>query len=131
MKGLEYGMNYIYILRCEDNSLYTGVTKDLYRRMDAHYYGKKEGAKYTKSHRPKEIAMVWTTEQWSDACRLEAFIKTLSKGKKEEIIQKPSMLRLLFQKKKNNEEFWCKSCKNLQIFPIEMKKFLSKCIILC
>ena len=118
-------MNYVYILRCEDDTLYTGVTKDLYHRMDAHFYGKKEGAKYTKSHKPKELAMVWTTEQWSDACRLEYFIKTLSRTKKEEIIQKPDELQLIFRKKKKEEEFGCKSSDILQKFPINLEKFLS------
>lgn len=119
-------MNYVYILRCEDNTLYTGVTKDLYHRMDAHYYGKKEGAKYTKSHKPEEILMVWTTEQWSDACRLEYFIKSLPKRKKEEIAQNPDELQTLFRIKKKDEEFCCNICENLQKFPIKMQKFLSK-----
>ena len=119
-------MNYVYILRCEDNTLYTGVTKDLYHRMDAHYYGKKEGAKYTKSHKPEEILMVWTTEQWSDACRLEYFIKSLSKRKKEEITHNPDELQTLFRNKKKEVEFCCYSCENLQKFPIKMQKFLSK-----
>ena len=119
-------MNYVYILRCEDNTLYTGVTKDLYHRMDAHYYGKKEGAKYTKSHKPEEILMVWTTEQWSDACRLEYFIKSLPKRKKEEITQNPDELQTLFRTKKKDEEFCCNICENLQKLPIKMQKFLSK-----
>lgn len=118
-------MNYIYILRCEDNSFYTGVTKDLYQRMEAHYYGKKEGAKYTKSHKPKEILMVWTTEQWSDACRLEFFIKSLPRPKKEEIARNPEQLQNLFRNRKKEEGVCCKSCENSQIYPINLEKYLS------
>ena len=116
--------NYVYILRCEDNTLYTGVTKDLKNRMDAHFYGKKEGAKYTKSHKPKEILMVWTTEHWSDACRLEYFIKSLSKGKKEEVIQNPDKLQILFRSKRKEEDFCCISGEYIQKFPVDLEKFL-------
>ena len=124
-------MNYVYILRCDDNSLYTGVTKDLYHRMDAHYHKKKEGAKYTKSHRPKEIAMVWTTKKWSDACRLEYFIKTLSKRRKEEILQTPEQLQILFCQMKEEEDFCCEICQISTKYPIILQDFLSKCANLC
>ena len=118
-------MNYIYILRCQDNTLYTGVTKDLHHRMDAHYYGKKEGAKYTKSHKPKEILMVWTTEDWSDACRLEYFIKSLPRKQKEEIVSNPEQLQTLFRTKKKEEQFCCKTCEILQKYPVNLQNFLS------
>lgn len=121
-------MNYLYMLRCEDESLYTGVTKDLYHRMDAHFHGKKEGAKYTKSHKPREIAMVWTVGEWSDACKLEYFIKTLSKEKKEEIVSRPEQLQLLFQQKKGDCDICCKICKISTKYPVILQNFLSKCV---
>ena len=124
-------MNYIYILQCEDNSLYTGVTKDLYHRMDAHYHGKKEGAKYTKSHKPKEIVMVWTTKEWSDACRLEYFIKTLSKSQKKEIVKNPKQLQILFRQKKEENDFCCEICNISQKYPVFLQDFLSNSISLC
>ena len=46
-------MNYTYILKCSDGSLYTGWTNDLERRVKVHNEGK--GAKYTKSRRPVEL----------------------------------------------------------------------------
>ena len=46
-------MNYTYIVRCSDGSLYTGWTNDLEKRIKAHNEGK--GAKYTKSRRPVEL----------------------------------------------------------------------------
>ena len=46
-------MNYTYILKCRDNSLYTGWTNDIDKRIKAHNDGK--GAKYTKSRRPVEL----------------------------------------------------------------------------
>ena len=47
-------MNYTYILKCSDETLYTGWTNDLEKRINAHNAGK--GAKYTKNRRPVELA---------------------------------------------------------------------------
>ncbi len=82
-------MPYIYIVRCEDNSLYTGIAMDLERRMWEHYYKKKAGAKYTKSHQLRSLEMVWEAESWSYAAKLEYRIKRLLKSKKEELILHP------------------------------------------
>ncbi len=46
-------MNYVYILKCSDGTLYCGWTTDLKRRVDAHNNGK--GAKYTRSRSPVEL----------------------------------------------------------------------------
>ena len=43
-------MYFVYILRCEDNTLYTGITNNLEKRMNEHFSKSKECAKYTKSH---------------------------------------------------------------------------------
>ena len=85
-------ISYIYIIRCEDNSLYTGVTKDIPKRMSEHYYQKKQGAKYTKSRQAVELMMVWQTESWSGACKLEYYIKSLTRSKKCQLIQCPDLL---------------------------------------
>ncbi|MGN1085721.1 MAG: GIY-YIG nuclease family protein, partial [Porcipelethomonas sp.] len=52
---------YVYILRCEDNSLYTGITADLEKRIRQHIGLLKGGAKYTRSHPVKYIEAVWLT----------------------------------------------------------------------
>lgn len=75
---------YVYILRCEDNSLYTGITTDVKRRFYEHLNGK--GAKYTKSHKPTKIESVWKISSKSDALKLEYQIKQCSKTTKEELI---------------------------------------------
>ena len=85
-------MYYIYMLRCENNSIYTGIAKDLERRMEEHFSQDEKCAKYTKSHKPKKLEMVWETENKSLALKLEYAIKTLDKGKKEELINKPKLL---------------------------------------
>lgn len=85
-------MFFVYILRCADNSLYTGYTTDVKRRFDEHKSDKKRGAKYTRSRTPVSVEAVWKTENRSDAMRLEAMIKKLGKSDKEEIIKFPQKL---------------------------------------
>lgn len=82
-------MAYIYIVRCADCSLYTGIAKDLMQRMQEHYYRKKTGAKYTRSRQIQSLEMVWETESWSDAAKLENRIKRLRKSQKEALILHP------------------------------------------
>ena len=79
-------MYYIYILRCEDNSLYTGITTDVHRRFKEHTADKVKGAKYTKAHRPIKIEAVWETDTKANALRIECYIKKLAKSEKEELI---------------------------------------------
>ena len=78
-------MYYVYMLRCEDNSLYTGITKDLERRFSEHLNSCK-GAKYTKSHRPVKIASAFGVATKSEALRLEYAIKSMKKSKKEMLV---------------------------------------------
>lgn len=77
---------YTYIIRCEDNSLYTGMTNDLRKRMEEHFKKEKEGAKYTKSHQAKIVEAAWQSKEKSLACKLEYRIKTLKKSEKERLI---------------------------------------------
>lgn len=83
-------MYYIYILRCENNYLYTGITTDVERRFNEHKDGKIKGAKYTKSHKPLGVEAVWEAENKSDASKLEYRIKQLSKQEKEDLIANSS-----------------------------------------
>lgn len=85
-------MYYVYMLRCEDNSIYTGIAKDLERRMEEHFEQDEKCAKYTRAHKPKKLEMAWRTENKSLASKLEYAIKTLDKKQKEELIQKPKLL---------------------------------------
>ncbi len=79
---LEY---FVYILRCADDSLYTGITTDPERRIKAHNAGK--GAKYTRSHRPVTLAYLERLPDKSAALKREAQIKKLSRAEKEKIIK--------------------------------------------
>ncbi|MDE6907645.1 GIY-YIG nuclease family protein [Hominisplanchenecus murintestinalis] len=73
-------MNYTYIVRCCDNTLYTGWTTDLDRRMEAHNSGK--GAKYTRSRRPVELIYAERFDTKQEAMRREWEIKQLSREEK-------------------------------------------------
>lgn len=80
-------MYYIYMLRCKDNTIYTGITVDIKRRMDEHFSKNEKCAKYTYTHNAKKLEAVWKTENKSLASKLEYAIKKLTKTKKEELIK--------------------------------------------
>ena len=75
---------YVYILRCGDGSLYTGISDDVPRRLEAHRSGK--GAKYTRGRGPLELVFTQQTEDKSAALRREAEIKKLRREEKENLI---------------------------------------------
>ncbi len=77
---------YVYILRCADNSLYTGVTIDVDKRLDEHNGIAKKGAKYTHGRRPVKLAYQESVGSRSEACKREYIIKNLNKSEKETLI---------------------------------------------
>lgn len=79
-------MNYVYILRCADGSLYTGWTNDLEKRVKTHNAGK--GAKYTKTRLPVELVYYEEYEEKGEALSREFSIKKLKKTTKEKLILK-------------------------------------------
>ena len=78
-------MNYTYILKCSDKSLYTGWTNNLDKRVEDHNSGK--GAKYTRSRRPVVLAYYEQFETKDEAMRREWEIKRLTRKKKLALIQ--------------------------------------------
>lgn len=77
-------MNYTYILRCKDGSLYTGWTNDLEKRVHDHNAGK--GAKYTKPRRPVELVYYEVFETKEEAMRREYAIKQMPRRQKMKVI---------------------------------------------
>ena len=75
----------VYMLRCADNSLYTGVTTDVERRVLEHN-AKKSVTKYTRARQPVEVAYQETAESRSEACKREAQLKKLTKKQKEVLV---------------------------------------------
>ncbi len=74
-------MWFVYILKCSDDTLYTGITTDLERRLTEHNQTEK-GAKYTRARRPVELIYSEKQPNRSDASKREYFIKKLSRVKK-------------------------------------------------
>ena len=77
-------MPFVYILRCGDGSLYTGIAKDLARRVDQHCRG--IASKYTRAHLP--VTLVWKRRvlSWRRALQEEHRIKSLTRDEKEELV---------------------------------------------
>lgn len=91
-------MYYVYMLRCTDNSIYTGITVDVNRRFEEHFQKGKTCAKYTFSHTAKKIEVVWETDNKSSASKLEYYIKKLTKEKKEKLILDKNLNNFLADK---------------------------------
>ena len=85
MKNQE-SANYTYILRCKDDSLYTGWTNNLEKRIQNHNAGK--GAKYTKARRPVELVYYERFQTKQEAMRREWEIKQLTRKDKLKLIEK-------------------------------------------
>jgi predicted GIY-YIG superfamily endonuclease len=78
---------FLYILRCSDQSLYTGITKDIERRFKMHAAGK--AARYTRTRRPLEIVYRETLKTRTQALIRECAVKALPKTKKLALIGQP------------------------------------------
>lgn len=89
---------HVYILRCSDGSLYTGISTDVHRRLNE-YNQSLKGAKYTKSRRPVNLVFSYFVGSRSAASKIEYGIKKLSKKNKEKIIENPHLLLQLLPQK--------------------------------
>ena len=78
-------MNYVYILKCGDNTLYTGWTNNLEKRFEDHCEGR--GAKYTKGRGPLEIVYQEVFENKVDAMKREYAIKKLTRKEKDILVE--------------------------------------------
>jgi putative endonuclease len=87
---------HVYMLLCNDGTLYTGYTNDLEKRIKAHNSGK-NGARYTRSRRPIKLVYTEQVESKSAAARLEYRIKKMRRDKKKRLIAGKS------QRQENNK----------------------------
>ena len=95
-------MYYVYMLRCIDNSIYTGITTNVEKRFKEHLERGNKGAKYTKTHHAKKIESAWQTENKVLAAKLEYRIKELNKHQKEKIIKNNDNLEEYIGTKKDS-----------------------------
>lgn len=77
----------VYILKCSDDTLYTGITTNLERRMQEHNGIKPGGAKYTQARQPVKVVFSKTFPNRSEATKEELRIKKLSRQQKINLIQ--------------------------------------------
>ena len=75
----------VYILRCKDGTLYTGMAKDVQARLSQHESGK--GARYTRGRGPLELVYAESCDCKSDALKRECSIKALSREEKLKLIK--------------------------------------------
>lgn len=78
-------MNYVYVIKCKDNTLYTGWTNNLKKRFEAHCSGK--GAKYTRGRGPLELVYYEEFEEKTEAMKREYAIKHLTRIEKDKLIK--------------------------------------------
>lgn len=78
---------HVYMVRCSDNTLYTGIAIDVNRRVEEHNSDNKLGAKYTRTRRPVQLVYQETVNSRSEAARREYAIRTLGKKDKELLVQ--------------------------------------------
>lgn len=77
---------FIYMLRCSDNSLYTGITTDVDRRLEEHN-AEKSVTRYTRARQPVELVYQESANSRSDAGKREVQLKKLKKTDKELLVQ--------------------------------------------
>lgn len=80
--GLRRSAWWVYVLRCADGSLYTGITTDVARRLAEHNGDGAAGARYTRSRRPVTLAYAEAAASRAEAARREAAIKRLDRARK-------------------------------------------------
>ncbi len=91
-------MYYTYMLRCQDNSIYTGITTDLKRRLTEHISKSEKCAKYTMHHSVEKLEIAWESENRVLASKLEYHIKKLTKAQKEQLIKDKHLEKYLSKK---------------------------------
>ncbi len=79
---------FLYLIRCNDNSLYTGITTDVKRRFQEHLENENKGSKYLRGKAPLKLVLRKKIGNKSLASKVEAKIKTLPKVKKELLVER-------------------------------------------
>ena len=112
-------MAYVYIVKCEDGSYYTGIALDVKRRIKEHYKKASTCAKYTRSHKIKELSAVWEAPSYACAGKLEYYIKKkLTHSKKKLLVEENDAFKDLIPRElqelsyKRIENFTLENCLN-------------------
>ena len=78
---------FVYIVRCADDSLYTGITKNIIRRLDEHNNGNRTASAYTRARRPVVLVYQESYQTRSQATKREYQIKQLSRREKQALLE--------------------------------------------
>jgi len=84
---------YVYLVRCSDGALYTGIATDVSRRFTQHQQSEGKGAKYLRGKGPLQLVFKKAIGRRGLALRVEGQIKRLPKGRKEELIEQDDMIK--------------------------------------
>ena len=84
---------FVYIVRCRDGTLYTGIATDVSRRLAEHQGAGGKGAKYLRGRGPLQLVFARSAASRGAALQLESRIKRLPKTRKEALVLRPSLLR--------------------------------------
>lgn len=103
-------MAYLYIVECEGNTLYTGITTNIEKRMKEHKERRPKCAKYTRSHPVKRLVALWETDTYDHARKAEYAVKQLPRRKKDMLVEDPEKLTVL-----------CPQLEGLIFMPIKEK----------
>lgn len=86
------GLWFVYMLRCDDGSYYTGITLDIDRRL-AEHNSKSGGCRYTRSRQPVQLLVAWEVSAREQALQVEYYIKhRLARKQKQALIDNPLIL---------------------------------------
>lgn len=88
---------FLYMLRCRDGTLYTGIATDVARRLAEHEGAGPRGARYLRGRGPLQLALSLAVGPRGDALRLEHRVKRLGRAAKEELINRPESARDLLR----------------------------------
>ncbi len=89
---------YVYMIRCVNKTLYTGITSNVDRRFAEHQSSGPRAARYLKGKGPLQLVFSTETEDRASALRLEQTIKKLSKAQKERLVQRPETMQEVIEK---------------------------------
>ena len=90
--GLSMTEWYVYLVRCRDGTLYTGIATDVCRRVEEHQQSEGKGAKYLRGRGPLQLVFAKAIGARGLALRIESQIKKLSKARKEALIEQDGMI---------------------------------------
>lgn len=90
-------MWHLYIIRCGDDTLYTGITTDVVRRFGEHECGGHRAAKYLRGRGPLRLVAQIEVGDRTKAARLEYCVKALTRSEKERLIDRPILLQTMVE----------------------------------